>query len=119
MSPTFRSSCCCVTIFLPSGDQESAVAALVAHPALLVAYPKFFSPSVVSWRSWPVATSRTQRFQSQMKMALLPSGDIDAGGGPDMPVTFGPHVFVIARPPRPPRPPPPPRPPRPPAAGAA
>ena len=34
---------------------------------------------MVSWRSWPVATSRTQRFQSQMKRALLPSGDIDAG----------------------------------------
>ena len=37
MSPTFRSSCCCVAIFLPSGDQDSAGAALVAHPALLVA----------------------------------------------------------------------------------
>src|SRR6185436_20867116 len=54
-----------------------------------------------------------------MKSALDPSGDIDAGGGPVMPVTFGPHVFVIATPPRPPpRPAPPPRPPRPPAAPA-
>ena len=59
-----------------------------------------------------------------MKIALVPSGDIDAGGGPDtgMPVTLGPQVFVIATPPRPPpRPPPAPRPPRPapPPAGAA
>ena len=37
MSPTFRSSCCCVAIFLPSGDQDSDGAALVAQPALLVA----------------------------------------------------------------------------------
>src|SRR5579864_675231 len=52
-----------------------------------------------------------------MKTALVPSGDIEAGGGPDVPVTYGPQVFVIATPPpRPPRPPPPPaRPPRPPA----
>src|SRR5262245_40271324 len=50
-----------------------------------------------------------------MKSALLPSGDIDYGGAPVIPVTFGPQVFVIATPPpRPaPRPPPPPRPPRP------
>ena len=29
MSPTFRSSCCCVAIFRPSGDHESAGALLV------------------------------------------------------------------------------------------
>jgi hypothetical protein len=51
-----------------------------------------------------------------MKMALLPSGDIDGGGGAVMPVTLGPQVFVIAIAPRPPPlPPPPPRPPLPPA----
>src|SRR5204863_197901 len=57
-----------------------------------------------------------------MNSALLPSGDIDAGGGPVIPVTFGPHVFDSATPPRPapPRPPPPPpRPPRPPAPAEA
>ena len=43
-------------------------------------------PSVVSWRSWPVATSCTQRFQSQMKTALVPSGDIEGGGAPVVPV---------------------------------
>ena len=37
MSPTRRSSCCCVAIFLPSGDHDNAGAALVVHPALLVA----------------------------------------------------------------------------------
>ena len=37
MSPTLRSSCCCVAIFLLSGDQESDAPALVAQPALLVA----------------------------------------------------------------------------------
>ena len=37
ISPTLRSSCCCVAIFLPSGDHDSEGAALVAHPALLVA----------------------------------------------------------------------------------
>src|SRR6516162_5005412 len=105
MSPTFRSSCCCVVIFLPSGDQESAAAELVAQPALLVAYPKSLTPSVVSWRSWPEAISCTQRFQSQMKMALLRSGDIEAVGGPDVPVTLGPQVLAIATLPRSPRPP--------------
>ena len=58
-----------------------------------------------------------------MKMAFVPSGDIDGAGAPVRPVTFGPQVLVIATPPRPPPrpPPPPPRPPRPPAppAGAA
>src|SRR5207344_1042138 len=53
-----------------------------------------------------------------MKIALLPSGDIDGCGAPVVPVTFGPQVLLMATPPpRPPRPPPPPppRPPRPPA----
>src|SRR5436190_2766749 len=121
MSPTLRSSCCCVAIFLPSGDQESAAAVLVTQPALLVAYPKSLTPSVVSWRSWPVATSCTQRFQSQMKTALLPSGDSEDVGAADVPVTLGPHFFAIVTPPRPPRPPPgapPPRPPRPPGPPA-
>src|SRR5688500_14703915 len=45
-----------------------------------------------------------------MKSALVPSGDSDAGGGPVMPVTLGPQVFVIDTPPRPPRPAPPARP---------
>ena len=58
-----------------------------------------------------------------MNSALLPSGDIDGGGGPLSPVTLGPHVFESATPPprpAPPRPPPPPpRPPRPPAPAAA
>src|SRR6185369_7972644 len=100
------------------------------HPALLVAYPKSFTPSVVSWRSWPVATSFTQRFQSQMKRAFVPSGDIDGGGGVVMPVTLGPQVLLSATPPprpAPPRPPPaprppvrpPPRPPAPPPAASA
>src|SRR5580700_6804664 len=61
-----------------------------------------------------MATSRTQRFQSQMSRALLPSGDIEGAGAPAVPVTLGPQVFVIASPPRPPRPPPPPRAPAPP-----
>src|SRR5215470_16321783 len=56
-----------------------------------------------------------------MKSAFVPSGDIDGGGAPVMPVTFGPHVLVRAPPrppacaggaPRPPRP----RPPAPPPA---
>jgi hypothetical protein len=51
MSPTLRSSCCCVAILLPSGDHDTAGAELVVHPALLVAYPKSFTPSVVSCRS--------------------------------------------------------------------
>src|SRR5690242_618198 len=52
-----------------------------------------------------------------MKIAFFPSGDIDGGGGPVIPVAFGPQVRDSATsarpPPRPPRPPPPPRPPRP------
>src|SRR5262245_11702042 len=59
-----------------------------------------------------------------MKIALVPSGDIDGGGAPLVPVTFGPHVLLSATPPPPPRPPPrppppPPRPPRPPPPAAA
>src|SRR5262245_49904094 len=62
-----------------------------------------------------------------MNSAFVPSGDIDGGGAPVVPVTFGPHVFVMVTapprpPPRPPPPPPPPRPaprPAPPPAGAA
>src|SRR5215471_15647968 len=58
-----------------------------------------------------------------MNTALVPSGDIDGGGAPVVPVAFGPHVFVIVPPPRPPRPPAPPppapRPPRPPCPPAA
>jgi hypothetical protein len=41
MSPTLRSSCCCVAIFLLSGDHDSDVAALVVHPALLRRLPGF------------------------------------------------------------------------------
>src|SRR5262245_28058731 len=48
-----------------------------------------------------------------MKIAFLPSGDIDGGGGPVIPVTFGPHVRERVTPP----PRPPPRPPRPPPSG--
>src|SRR5262245_6733105 len=52
-----------------------------------------------------------------MKIALRPSGDIDGGGAPVIPVTFGPQVRDSVAPPRPPPPrPPPPRPPRPPPA---
>src|ERR1700756_2748931 len=57
-----------------------------------------------------------------MKMALLPSGDIEGVGAADVPVTLGPHVLFNATPPRPPRappPPPPPRAPRPPLPPAA
>src|SRR5688572_17718704 len=56
-----------------------------------------------------------------MKMAFLPSGDIDAGGGPvtGMPVTLGPQVLAIDTPPRPPRPAPPPRPAGPPPAAGS
>src|SRR5262245_47302256 len=58
-----------------------------------------------------------------MKSAFVPSGDIDGGGAPVIPVTLGPHVLLNAtppprpppRPPPPPAPRPPPRPPRPPA----
>src|SRR5262245_61036437 len=64
-----------------------------------------------------------------MKIAFVPSGDIDGGGAPVVPVTFIPQLLLSATPPPPrpkppaPRPPPPPprppRPPPPPAAGAA
>src|SRR5262245_25050972 len=54
-----------------------------------------------------------------MKSALLPSGDIDGGGGPVRPVTLGPHFLESTTPP-PPRPPPAaPRPRRPPAPPGA
>src|SRR5688500_1515709 len=99
MSPTLRSSCCCVAIFFESGDQSRIGRSLLTHPALSVAYPKSFAPSVVSCFSCPEATSRTHRFHSRMNAARLPSGD----------------TTVLPAPPARP-PPPPPRPPRPLAA---
>src|SRR6186997_2088293 len=65
---------------------------LFAHPALSVAYPKSFTPSVVSWVSLPPGTSRTHRFQSRMNAACFPSGEVTVVGGDAAP------------PPRPPRP---------------
>ena len=91
-----------MAIFFESGDQRTMARSLLAQPALSVAQPKYFTPSLVNWRSRPVATSRTHRFQSRMKTASLPSGD-----GTEM----------SPAPPRPPPPPLPPVPPRPPAAG--
>jgi hypothetical protein len=37
ISPTFRSSCCCVAIFFESGDQSRIARSLLAQPALSVA----------------------------------------------------------------------------------
>ena len=82
MSPTFRSSCCCVAIFFESGDQSRMARSLLVQPALSVAYPKSLTPSVVSCVSAPVATSRTQRFQLRMNAARAPSGDATAGARP-------------------------------------
>ncbi len=53
ISPTCRSSCCCVATVFESGDHETIARSLPLQPALSVAYPKYCSPSVVSWRSRP------------------------------------------------------------------
>src|SRR5437773_76615 len=52
---------------------------LVDQPALSVAYPKYFRPSVVSGRSVPPAMSRIHRFQSRTNAPRLPSGDTFSG----------------------------------------
>src|SRR6478736_8638390 len=75
ISPTLRWSCRNVATCFESGDHTTIGRSLLTHPALSVAYPKSFTPSVVSAVSLPVAASRTQRFHSRMKTERLPSGE--------------------------------------------
>ncbi len=79
ISPTPRWSCWKVAIFRESGDHSSTGRSLFVQPALSVAYPKSFTPSLVSRVSAPVATSRTHRLSLRMKAASFPSGEIDSG----------------------------------------
>jgi hypothetical protein len=61
MSRTPRPSCWNVAIFRESGDHVRTGRSLCVQPALSVAYPKSFVPSVVSCVSAPVARSRAHR----------------------------------------------------------
>src|SRR4051795_7613006 len=65
-----------------SGDQRTIGRSLFRQPALSVAYPKSFTPSVVSCVSFPLATSRTHKFQSLIYAESLPSGETTSGPPP-------------------------------------
>src|SRR5688572_7910244 len=101
ISPTLRPSCWKVAIRFESGDHSRMGRSLLVQPALLVAYAKSFTPSVVTWTSFFVATSRTQRLKSRTNAARLPSGE------------------RMSLPPCPPPAPPPRPPPQPPCAALA
>src|SRR5207237_1638842 len=62
-------------IFFESGDHRRTGRSLLIHPALSVAYPKSFTPSLVSCVSFPEAASRTQRLESRMNAARFRSGE--------------------------------------------
>src|SRR5215472_11188497 len=107
ISPTLRWSCWNVAMRLESGDHARMGRLLLLQPALSVAYPKSFAPSVVICVSLPVATSRTHRFQSRMNAACFLSGETDSGiTSPPRPAPPPPppHTSIPPRPPRP-RPP--------------
>src|SRR5207302_317832 len=81
MRLTPRPSCWNVAILRESGDQVTTGSSLFTHPALLVAYPKSSTPSVVSGVSVPLVRSVIQRLLLRMNTARVLSGDrIELGG---------------------------------------
>ena len=92
MSPTVRSSCWNVATFFESGDHSTIGARRCSSSRRCRWRSRSSStPSVVSGRSTFEARSRTQRFQSLMNTARVPSGETTA-----LRVRCGAHATVQA-----------------------